>query len=143
MTADSGYLKCWFDGPADCMAAFRRLAEAADRQNLFSCGLSWLDDLDCDDEVESESISYDTISATQEFLSSLLTELPELRFEGRLEHSWPTHPCTQTVVEFSSEDGALIWQEHTEEPAPEPDEWEDPFDDDEDEEIEIPLTPYD
>ena len=143
MTADSGYLKCWFDGPTDCMAAFRRLTDAADRQNLFSCGLSWLDDLDYGDEVESESVSYDTISATQEFLSSLLAELPELQFEGRLEHSWPVLPCTQTIVEFSSEDGVLIWREHTEELTPEPDEWGTPSDDDEDEEMEIPLTPYD
>ena len=141
MTVDNGYLKAWFDGPADSMAVFRRLTETTDRQNQFSCGLSWLDDLDCEDEVESEAISYDSINATQEFLSELLAILPELQFEGRLEHSWPILPCKQTIVEFSSVNGTLVWNERTEELTSEPDEWDESFDDDE--EIEIPLTPYD
>ncbi len=144
MTADSGYIKCWFDGPAEVMAAFRTIAETTDRQNQFSCGLSWLDDLDGDDEVESESVSYDSISSTQEFLTELLARLPELQFEGQLEHSWPILPCKQTLVEFSAVGGVLQWQESCQEltwDAALPDEFFNEEDDDE--EIEIPLTPYD
>ena len=142
MTADNGYIKAWFSGPAHVLAAFRTIAEGADRQNQFSCGLSWLDDLDCEDEVESDSVSYDSISATQEFLTELLAQLPELQFEGTLEHSWPILPCTQTVVGFSSANGALVWNERSEELTLDCIELEDFFED-EDEEIEIPLTPYD
>lgn len=142
MTADNGYIKAWFSGTADVMAAFRTITDHADRQNQFSCGLSWLDDLDCEDEVESESISYDSITATQEFLSELLAQLPELQFEGRLEHSWPILPCRQTIVVFSSLNGALIWNEQTEELTLDLNESESFFEG-EDEEIEIPLTPYD
>ena len=144
MTANNGYIKAWFSGPAHALAAFRTIADHADRQNQFSCGLSWLDDLDCEDQVESDSISYDSISATQEFLSGLLAELPELQFEGRLEHSWPILPCKQTIVEFSSENGALVWNERCEELTSELNGLEEFWDkDDEDREIEIPLTPYD
>lgn len=142
MTADNGYIKVWFNGPEPVMAAFRRIADTTDRQNQFSCGLSWLDDLDCEDEVESDSISYDSISATQEFLTELLSQLPELQFEGTLEHSWPILPCRQTVVEFSSVNGTLMWDEHSEELTLECIELEECFED-EDEAIEIPLTPYD
>lgn len=144
MTPDSGYLTCWFDGPPSVMDAFRAFADHTDRQNQFSCGLSWLDDLDCENEVESESISYDSISATQEFLSELLAQLPEIRFEGRLEHGWPILPCRQTIVEFSSVDGLLAWSERSEELTLDADELDDFFEDEEeDDEIEIPLTPYD
>lgn len=144
MTADNGYIKAWFDGPADIIASFRRIAETADRQNQFSCGLSWLDALDCEDEVESDAVSYDTISATQEFLTELLNELPELQFEGTLEHSWPILPSKQTIVTFSAVDGALQWDERCEELTPDfPETDEFCWDNDEDEEIEIPLTPYD
>ena len=144
MTPDSGYLTCWFDGPPSVMDAFHAIADRTDRQNQFSCGLSWLDDLDCEAQVESGSISYDSISATQEFLSGLLAELPELQFEGRLEHSWPILPCKQTIVEFSSEDGVLVWNERCEELTSDLNGLEEFWDEDaEDGEIEIPLTPYD
>lgn len=144
MTADNGYIKAWFRGPAHALAAFRTIADHADRQNQFSCGLSWLDDLDCEDQVESDSISYDSIGATQEFLAELLAQLPELQFEGTLEHSWPILPCTQTLVEFSSENGTLVWNERCEELTSELNGLEEFWgEDDEDGEFEIPLTPYD
>lgn len=142
MTADSGYIKCWFDGPAEVMVSFRKIAKTTDRQNLFSRGLSWLDELDCEDEVESESVSYDTISSTQAFLTELLRILPDLQFEGTLEHSWPVLPCKQTVVTFSAADGILQWEERCEELSLDLDDFE-CFSDEDDEEIEIPLTPYD
>lgn len=142
MTADSGYIKIWFDGPDETMAAFRTIAEQSDRQNQFSCGLSWLDDLDCSDEAESEAVSYDTISATLEFLSELLKKLPDLQFDGTLEHSWPILPYRQTLVKFSSTEGVLRWEERCEEAAPEPDFFQD-MEFDEDEEVIVPLTPYD
>lgn len=144
MTADYGFIKCWFDGSAETMASFSSIVDNTDRQNQFSHGLSWLDELDCDDEVESESISYDSIDCTREFLTQLLSSLPELRFEGTLEHSWPVLPCQRTIVEFSTQNGVLLWNERQEEetldelfPSAE---WDD--NDDEEEEIEIPLTPY-
>lgn len=145
MTADYGYLKCWFDGPAEVLSAFRAIAEVTDRQNRFSCGLSWLDDLDCDDQAESEAISYDSIDCTREFLSRLTATLPELQFEGTLEHSWPVLPCRRTIVEFSSSQGALLWNERQEEESVDdlflfPDDGD--GDDDDEEDIEIPLTPY-
>lgn len=144
MTADTGYMKAWFGGSDDTMAAFRSIVDHTDRQNLFSCGLSWLDDLDNEFEVESESVSYDSISATQEFLSQLLTQLPNLHFEGTLEHSWPTLPCKQTFVSFSSENGHLLWNERLEDASEAyfDDADFDGFEPDEDE-ILIPLTPYD
>ena len=143
MTADTGYIKAWFDGPKDMMDSFRSMAETADRQNQFYFGLSWLDDLDCDDQVESESVSYDSISATQEFLTELLKLFPRLQFEGRLEHSWPTLPFKQTIVVFFAADGKLHWEERCEELTPDFDLFaEDDFEEDGDE-ITIPLTPYD
>lgn len=143
MTADTGSIKAWFDGPHQTMAAFRMIVERTDRQNQFSCGLSWLDDLGCDDQVESEAVSYDSISATEEFLRELLNALPDLQFEGTLEHSWPILPCRQTFVTFSSDAGQLLWDEHCEELTLETELFgEVTFDDDEDD-IEIPLTPYD
>lgn len=142
MTADYGFLKCSFDGPAEVMETFRAIAEAADRQNQFSHGLSWLDDLDCDDQVESEAISYDSIDATREFLTRLLAELPRLEFEGSLEHSWPILPCKRTVVEFCAREGVLHWDERQEEETLEGLFPEIEFDDEDEEEIEIPLTPY-
>lgn len=141
MTPDSGYMKCRFSGSAAVLAAFRAIAAATDRQNQFSCGLSWLDDLDREDQVESEAISYDSISSTQEFLSLLLERLPQLEFEGTLEHSWPVLPCGRTVVEFRAAQGELIWEERTEE-EPEPFDGFD-LEFEEEDEIYIPLTPYD
>lgn len=142
MTADYGYIKCWFDGPAEVLEAFRAIAAETDRQNQFSHGLSWLDELDCDDEAESEAVSYDSIDCTREFLTRLLSTLPELRFEGTLEHSWPVLPSRRTIVEFSAQNGVLQWSERQEEEAIEDlfpaGEWED----DDMEDIEIPLTPY-
>lgn len=144
MTPESGYLKCWFDGPTAVMDAFRTIVESSDRQNQFSCGLSWLDEVDCDAEVESDAVSYDTLSATQEFLATLLKQLPELQFEGRLEHSWPILPCKVTTVEFSSDKGSLRWEESCRELSPDFDIPEDFFGEpDEEEEIVVPLTPYD
>ena len=145
MTADSGYIQCTFSGNPDVLASFLAIAAETDRENLFSCGLSWLDDLNCDGEVESDVVSYDTISATREFLSSLLIRLPDLEIEGRLEHSWPVLPPRKTVVEFSSNGGTLIWNEAEAEEELElfpyfGDEEEEDIDP---EEIEIPLTPYD
>ena len=142
MTADYGYIKCWFDGPAEVLEAFRAMAAKADRQNQFSHGLSWLDELDCDDEAESEAVSYDTIDCTREFLTQLLAVLPELRFEGTLEHSWPVLPSRRTIVEFSGRNGALLWNERQEEES-----FDDlfagvEFDDEDGDDIEIPLTPY-
>ena len=143
MTADTGYIKAWFDGPGDTMDSFRAIVEHTDRQNQFSCALSWLDDLDFDDEVESESVSYDSISATQEFLTQLLTLLPALQFEGRLEHSWPILPCKQTIVDFSAAGGKLRWEERCEELGLESDLFGEVEIDPDDDEIQIPLTPYD
>ncbi len=143
MTADSGYIQCSFSGKPDVMNAFRRIVADTNRENLFSCGLSWLDDLDRFDEVESDSVSYDTISATRDFLAALLAHLPELEFQGRLEHGWPVLPCRKTVAEFSSNGGALIWSESLEEQSEEFPLYEFESDDDEWDEIEIPLTPYD
>lgn len=142
MTADCGYLNCTFYGSQPVMEQLMYILSATDRQNTFSCGLSWLDEVDTQGEVESEAVSYDTLAATFEFLTQLLSALPDLRFEGRIEHRWPILPCKQTVVEFSTSDGALLWNEYTE--APEPELPEDFFPDiDDEEEIEIPLTPYD
>lgn len=144
MTPESGFIQCRFDGSPAVMEALFAMLETADRQNQFSCGLSWLDEVDRSGEVESGSVSYDTLAATQEFLSVLLTRLPELRLEGHLEHSWPTLPCKVTIAEFSSEGGCLRWEETCTEPEPMPDFPEEFFDvEDEDTEIEIPLTPYD
>ena len=145
MTADSGYIQCSFSGDPDIMALVRTIAAETDRQNLFSCGLSWLDDLDRNDEVESDAVSYDTVSATREFLSFLLGQIPELEIQGRLEHCWPVLPVRKTVVEFSSDNSTLIWNESFGEEEPElfPYFGEDEDDDIAPEEIEIPLTPYD
>lgn len=141
MTPDSGYLKCSFRGAEETIRAFRAIVDGTDRQNRFSCGLSWLDDLDCDDEAESEAISYDTIGSTQAFLTELLALLPDLQFEGTLEHSWPVLPCKQTTVHFSAVHGTLQWEERWEELSLDLDEFE-CFGEEDDEEIEIPLTPY-
>jgi hypothetical protein len=143
MTADSGYIQCSFFGKPDVMDAFRRIVADTNRENLFSCGLSWLDDLDCFDEVESDSVSYDTISATRDFLVTLLTQLPELEFQGHLEHSWPVLPFRKTVAEFSANVGTLNWSESLVEQAEEFPFYEFESDDDEWAEVEIPLTPYD
>lgn len=144
MTTDQGYITCSFEGAQSVMEQFFRIVEAADRQNQFSCGLSWLDELDCDGAAESDAVSYDTLESTREFLTELARHLPELEGEGRLEHSWPVLPCRVTEVEFSLRNGALAWTEQTHEA-------EDPLaaflpeydgDEDDDLEIEIPLTPY-
>ena len=143
MTADSGYIQCAFSGDPEVMALFHSLAAETDRGNLFSFGLSWLDDLGRDGEVESDSVSYDTISATREFLTSMLTRLPGMEVHGRLEHCWPVLPVRKTVVEFFSDHGALIWNESFGEAEPElfPYFGEEEEDDIDPEEIEIPLTP--
>lgn len=144
MTTDQGYITCSFEGSLSVMEEFSRIIETADRQNQFSCGLSWLDDLDCEGTAESDAVSYDTLEATREFLTELARCLPELEGEGRLEHSWPVLPCRVTEVEFSLRSGVLAWAEQTHEAEdplaaflPECDE-----DEDDDLEIEIPLTPY-
>ena len=144
MTTDQGYITCSFEGSLSVMEEFSRIIETADRQNQFSCGLSWLDDLDCDGTAESDAVSYDTLEATREFLTELARCLSELEGEGRLEHSWPVLPCRVTEVEFSLRNGVLAWAEQTHEAEdplaaflPECDE-----DEDDDLEIEIPLTPY-
>lgn len=143
MTADSGYISCRFDGPEDTLSRFRTLADSTDRQALFSCGLSWLDELDGQFQAESEAVSYDTLELTREFLLRAAEALPQLTFEGTLEHGWPVLPARRTAVTFSGEGGALCWDERQvddgpEEPFPLP-EWEDDADPDE---IEVPLTPY-
>lgn len=144
MTADTGYIKIWFDGSEEVMEELKKLVDRTDRQNLFSCGLSWLDDLDHTGEAESMSISYDSISATQEFLAQLLTLLPGLCFEGTLEHSWPTTPCKRTMVSFEGRSGRLQWNERLEEESEDPFSAELPdYEPEEEEEIWIPLTPYD
>ena len=143
MTADCGYLYCSFSGDFSVMERFRTILDATDRQNAFSHGLSWLDDIDSDGEAESEAVSYDTLSATCDFLTQLLSELPELQFEGRIEHSWPTIPCRRTVVEFHSAEGLLHWNEYAEDPEPQlPEDFFPNLDEDDEAEIEIPLTPY-
>lgn len=142
MMADCGYLNGTFYGSQSVMEQFFHVLSAADRQNTFSHGLSWLDEVDADGDVESEMVSYDTLAATFEFLTQLSAALPELQFEGRIEHRWPTLPCQQTVVEFGTSNGTLLWNEYLE--APEPELPEDFFPEIDDEaEIEIPLTPYD
>lgn len=147
MTPDSGFIHCRFDGPPAAMDALRRIAADADRQDRFSCGLSWLDELDSDGEAQSDAVSYDSIGATQEFLSALAARLPELRLEGRLEHSWPVLPCCRTVAEFSAADGVLHWQETREEltweAAPTGDFFGGEEEEEDPEDIEIPLTPWD
>ena len=63
-----------------------------------------------------------------------------------MEHAWPTLPCKQTLVSFSSECGCLQWEEHCEELLLDPDLFPgmnfDEDDEEEEEEIDIPLTPY-
>lgn len=141
MSVSCGYITCSFNGPSAVLEQFLRTAAEADRQNTFSCGLSWLDELDSYGEAESDAVSYDTLDATKEFLTHLSQLLPELEAEGRIEHSWPVLPIRTTVVEFSLCRGALAWKERTEDEV-------DPLpflpesDDDDPEEIEIPLTPY-
>lgn len=143
MTADSGYIKVWFSGDDSVMSTFSQIVERTDRQNLFSCGLSWLDELDFQWEAEAECISYDSIDATREFLAQALEQLPELQFEGHLEHCWPTLPCKVTRVNFYADEGHLRWEESVEISEADPDE-ESLYDTEEDEEeIFIPLTPYD
>ena len=143
MTADSGYIKVWFSGDDTVMDGFSQLVANTDRQNLFSCGLSWLDELDFQWEAEADCISYDSIEATRDFLSQALAQLPGLSFEGDLEHCWPTLPCKVTRVSFSSDGGRLCWEESVEAAEADPEE-DDLYDTEQDEDdIFIPLTPYD
>ena len=146
MTADSGFIHIWFSGCESDMKQLSAIMDITDRQNLFSCGLSWLDDMDSQWEAESEYISYDSIEATREFLVQVLTQLPRLQFEGTMEHCWPTLPRQVTRVTFSSEDGQLRWEETVESDDDEPylsELYGMEEDDDDGEEIPIPLTPYD
>lgn len=142
MTADSGYIICRFGGTAEVMEAFRGVVARTDRQNRFSCGLSWLDELDCEGEAESEAVSYDTIDCTREFLESLLARLPGLEFEGALAHGWPVLPGKKTLVEFRSAGGALLWDERQEEESEDDFLSDFEYGEDEDEEVFIPTTPY-
>lgn len=112
MTPDTGYISLSFHGSDADLAALSAICDTTERQNQYSCGLSWLDDLDCDFLVESEAVSFDTIEFTIEFLSAVLLKLPGLEIEGRLEHCWPVLPLQQTVVEFSSDHGTLLWNEY-------------------------------
>ena len=141
MTVSCGYITCSFSGPAAVLEQLLHTAAATDRQNAFSCGLSWLDELDNCSEVESDAVSYDTLDATREFLTQLSHLLPELDAEGRIEHSWPVLPSRTTVVEFSLCHGTLTWNEHTED-ADDLLPFLPDFEDDDPEEFEIPLTPY-
>ncbi len=139
MTSDQGYIRCCFRGDPAALAGLDRLVAETDRQNQFSHGLSWLDELDFDREAECELVSFDTMEATREFLSGLLLSVPGITFEGELEHSWPTLPCRTTRVAFSVERGVLRWEETVELTAvPEAERWED---DDEDWEPEYPTEP--
>ena len=144
MTADSGYIKCSFYGPEEALAAAETLIAQTSRQNEYSCGLSWLDELDSELEAEAECVSYDTLDATREFLAALLTAVPEIEFDGILEHSWPVLPSWKTIVEFSSQSGSLLWEERQQEeedlPWPIPEEYEE--DDEEDPEIPYPTQPW-
>ena len=142
MTADQGYITCSFSGPSAVMEDFFHIIEETDRRDQFSCGLAWLDKLDRDGEAESDAVSYDTLEATREFLTDLARRLPQLEGEGRLEHGWPVLPNRLTVAEFSLRDGVLTWDEHTEEGMELPEDFFPGTDEDEDYEIEIPLTPY-
>ena len=142
MTADGGYITCSFSGPPAVMERFLRTAAETDRQNAFSRGLSWLDELDDCGDAESDAVSYDTLEATREFLTSLSLLLPELEGDGRIEHNWPVLPARTTVAEFSLLDGRLNWEERTEETEDIPFPFLPDDDDDDPEEIEIPLTPY-
>lgn len=143
MTPDSGHIFCRFDGPPTALETLHCIAAGTDRQNRFSSGLSWLDELD-GSEAESDAISYDSIDATREFLTTLAEQLPELQLEGRLEHSWPVLPARQTVVEFSAADGVLQWQEGQADLSWETALAQDFFDaaEEDPEDIEIPLTPW-
>ena len=145
MTADSGLIKAWFAGSQSDLERLNTIMDTTDRQNLFSCGLSWLDDVDSQWEVESEAISYDSMEATREFLTQVLNRLPQLQFEGSMEHCWPAIPRQITQVTFFSEDGKLHWEETTGAAEEEPDPYGLAIDPEEfdPEEIEIPLTPYD
>ena len=143
MTADSGYIKVWFSGDDSVISAFSQIVEQTDRQNLFSCGLSWLDELDGQWEAEAECISYDSIAATWEFLVQALELLPDLQFEGFLEHCWPTLPCKVTRVNFFADEGHLCWEESVEVSEVDTDEESLYGTEEDEEEIFIPLTPYD
>jgi len=144
MTADQGYLFCAFSGEADVLEQFRQFAETTDRQNQFSHGLSWLDELDEGWEVNSEEISYDSIACTREFLDSLLAAVPGIHFEGTLTHSWPTLNGQAIRFDFRDEDGQLLWLERImeDELPPEYPPWPEEEEDEEPEEIPFPTTPY-
>lgn len=111
MAADIGTLECTFCVPDEVQVQFYSFIEHYNRDNQYSCGLSWLDEIGRGETVKTQHIGHDSIFGTRKFLEELLKEFPSISFEGSIEHSFLCSDGPNTSVVFQSEHGALKWDE--------------------------------
>ena len=72
MAADIGTLECTFCVPDEVQVQFYSFIERFGRDNKYSCGLSWLDEIGRGETVKTQHIGHDSIFATRKFLEEPL-----------------------------------------------------------------------
>lgn len=111
MSADTGMLECTFCVPAEVQDQFCTFIANYDRDNQYSCGLCWLDDIVIGQTFKTQRIGHDSIFDTRKFLTELLKEFPSVSFEGSIEHNFLCSDGPNTSVLFQSDHGILKWDE--------------------------------